>query len=106
MTIRNVIFSKANATFASMELARENLHSHQPVEFRQLVDNNDADLINRGIITEPVHWTWDQDAQTITVTRHVTNQEEYKQNRTWPVSTAIGYCTEAGWQFEGIEIIE
>jgi hypothetical protein len=106
MTIRNARFSKAGAIYASVELARANLLSHNPPDFRQIINDNDADLLSRGILLEPVHWAWDQDAETITVTRTVRNNDEYLENRTWNPELAIQYAEEAGWQFDGMDIID
>lgn len=106
MTIRNARFSKAGALFASVELARQDLLSQNPPGFRAAVNSNDADLEARGIITEPVHWAWDQDAETITITRTVTSNAEYVANRTWDPSLAISYAMNAGWQFDGIDLVD
>lgn len=106
MTIRNIRFSKAGAVFASGELATEDIHSDQPPAFRQQMLENDADLMSRGILLQPVHYAWDQDAETFTVTRTVSSNENYLINRTWDPQLAVQYAADAGWVLEGGEVID
>jgi hypothetical protein len=98
METRIVLLSKPGAVYSSDELAKNALYSNFPQELTQSILDNDADLLEIGILLEPTTWSWDQDTETLTITRKVVSQLDYMQNRTWTLAEAQKYLEQGGWK--------
>jgi len=98
MHTRIVLVSKPGAVYSSDELAKNALYSNFPQELTQSILDNDADLLESGILLEPTTWSWDQDTETLTITRKVVSGPDYIENRTWSIAEAQQYLKQGGWK--------
>jgi hypothetical protein len=75
--IYTIEFQKTGATFNSGEEANADRISGVPAATLEEYETIDASLISQGILESQETYSWDQETQTLTVTRYITNLEEY-----------------------------
>jgi len=97
-------WSKPEAVFANGYDARADKAQLWTAEFTQSVDDNDAELLVQGILSQPTEFLWDQATHVLRVVRYAPSIETYLDNRTWDPVTAQTLSEQAGWTWLGSEI--
>ncbi len=94
---QNIVHQKLGATFASGEEAKADLQSAYSPELKAKVDQWIADITASGLLISPTVYTWNQENQTLTVSRTVTDLDELRVSRTFTKEEVLEATAVAGW---------
>lgn len=95
----NAIYTKAGATFADGNAAYADKNQFYPPELTQQVESCYNQMIEDGILMEPVSHVWDQENSQLIVVKLVTSKEAYQAAVTFSNEDVVSYSEQAGWTF-------
>ncbi len=94
---QNIVHQKLGATFASGEEAKADLQSAYSPELKAKIDKWIEDITASGLLISPTVYTWNQENQTLTVSRTVRDLAELGASRTFTKEEVLEATGAAGW---------
>jgi len=95
----NAKYVKGGAIFASGAEAYADKNSLYSPEFAEQVDACYAQMLEDGVLLEPISYTWDQETFTLTIVKHVSLLEAYIAALTFNPGEGTEYSLNNGWEY-------
>lgn len=97
MEYHNAVFRKPGAVFSSAEEAFADKNRFYPPELVEQAKTMFTNMLDKGVLLEPITYTWDPATQTLTVIKKVSSKADYRNNVTIPTLVFKQYHDQAGW---------